>query len=104
MTQPRSAWLPAELTTEQPYSMCPVLRWRCEMVLPSGRVPLTQPSIGGSQPMDAPIDVHVRGMWWAPKDVQRAAQKLGLPAQRIRVPGLAEAFERAREAKKVAHV
>jgi hypothetical protein len=79
----------------QPYSMCPVLRRHCGAGTPAS---------GTVRSMDSP-EVPIWGVLLAPRSVQRAAQALGVQGPvRMRVPGLAEAFDRARAEREPAHV
>lgn len=82
---------------EQPYSMCPVLRWRCVQVLPAGRVHLTAPATGGSRLADS-AEVLIRLTLAPPRAVLREAAKAGVNTAGLRrlVPGLVEALQRGK--------
>lgn len=91
----KQSWLPAELVNDQPYSMCPVYRFDCQVVLPTGTIPLTMPAVGGVRVLDNP-DMLIRMMWAPPRQLRREARAAGLPGVlRRKVPGLAEALERS---------
>lgn len=91
----KQSWLPAELVTEQPYSMCPTVRWDCHVALPTGTIRLTALPVGGARSMDIP-DMPIRLMWTPPRQVTRDAEAAGLPGVwRRRIPGLAEALARS---------
>jgi hypothetical protein len=80
MRGPRASWIPAELTMEQPYSMCPVVHrvfGDCEVGLPNGTVQLTFPALGGCRTMDAPEAMTLSALW-ADAKVRRAARGRGV--------------------------
>jgi hypothetical protein len=91
----KQSWLPPELVNEQPYSMCPVFRFDCQVVLPTRTIRLTTPAIGGARVLDNP-DILIRMMWAPTRQLRRDARNAGLPGVwRRKVPGLAEALERS---------
>jgi hypothetical protein len=80
VTVSRSAYIPQELLTEQPYSMCPTARAAiggCEVVLHTGTVGVTFPALGGSRVLDAPEAMILSCLWAEPR-ARRAALARGL--------------------------
>lgn len=81
-----SSWLPQYLIRVQPYSMGPLLGYEWPDML--------MPPAGTCVWLDN-VALSAATMWMAPAPVRREARRLGLPMPRLRVPGLAEALERA---------
>lgn len=83
----------AQLTVGQPYTMCHALRL-VDPDVDCGK--LATPAFGTNGGFDRP-DVLIRLCLTAPRSVQKAARAQGVRGVvQIRVPGLAEAFERSR--------